>query len=271
MKRKNYKKILVHYLAVWGCLSTAIVYTAIGVIAILSFLKIKDGGADEGSLLVYLDKFILGRISIWIIMLGMISYIIWRIYETIYDPYHYGKNLKGILKRSVIALSSVADALIAFSAIQALLGTGGIEETGVPYSERQMVGKMLQESWGSLIIFFIGIITSITAVVQFIYVITKSYMERLDINLLSQWKRLAIHILAWTGHFARGIILSIIGVSFILAAISKNAGNVVNTDKAFDFIGDDVGHFFFIIVAIGTICYGLFMVAFGLYYDSDKD
>ena len=41
------KKPFVHYLAVWGCISTAIVYAAIGVIAILSYLKIKKGGADE--------------------------------------------------------------------------------------------------------------------------------------------------------------------------------------------------------------------------------
>jgi hypothetical protein len=46
---------------------------------------------------------------------------------------------------------------------------------------------------------------------------------------------------------------------------------LVNTDKAFYFIGDDVGHAYFIIVAIGTICYGLFMFSFGVYYDSGKD
>jgi hypothetical protein len=45
---------------------------------------------------------------------------------------------------------------------------------------------------------------------------------------------------------------------------------VVNTDKAFDFIGDDVGHLYFIMVAAGTICYGLFMFVFGWYYDTDK-
>ena len=92
------KKPLVYYLALWGCVSTGIVYAAVGVIALLSFLKLKEGGADEGSLLVFLNQYLIGKIFIWIIMLGMISYIIWRVYETVRDPYGYGKELKGKIK-----------------------------------------------------------------------------------------------------------------------------------------------------------------------------
>jgi len=48
-------------------------------------------------------------------------------------------------------------------------------------------------------------------------------------------------------------------------------GYIVNTNKAFDFIGDHVGHVYFILVAIATICYGVFMFAQGIAYDTDKD
>jgi hypothetical protein len=271
MKYTKEKPAFVYYLALWGCLSTGLVYTAIGVFAILSFFKIKEGGADEGSLLVFLDKFLIGKLFIWIILLGMLGYIAWRFYETIQDPYGYGKKLKGILRRTVIVLSSLADALIAYSAIMALLGLGGIEETGQPTAQREIIGNMFQENWGQWVIITIGIFSSITAIVQFGYVMSRAYMERLDINHLATWKKTSIHVLAWAGHFARGIIMGIIGFFFIKGAILKNAQYVVNTDKAFDFIGDHVGHLYFIIVAIGTICYGLFMFVFGIYYDTDKD
>jgi hypothetical protein len=65
--------------------------------------------------------------------------------------------------------------------------------------------------------------------------------------------------------------LGIIGFFLIKAAITKDAQHIVNTDKAFDFLGDDVSHFSFIAVAIATICYGIFMFAFGSFYDTDKD
>lgn len=271
MKSSQKKKSFFNYLATFGCISTGFIYTSIGVVAMLSFLKLKEGGADEGSLLVYLHRFFIGQLLIAVIMLGMVAYIMYRAYETIKDPYGYGKDLKGISRRSVTAFSSLADALIAYSALQALLGKGGIKETGEPTAEREMVANMFKESWGDEFIITIGIITAMIAIVQLGYVISKTYMTRLDIENLANWKKVTIHILAWTGHFARGIILGIIGFFLIKAGASKNAELVVNTDKAFDFIGDHIGHTWFIIVAIGTICYGLFMFAFGIYYDPDKD
>lgn len=271
MNAERKKKSFVKYLAVWGCFSTGMVYTSIGIIAILSFLKLKTGGADEGSLLVYLDRFLLGKILVWVIMLGMIAYIIWRFYETIADPYGYGKKWKGLLRRAASAFSSLADALIAYSAIQALLGIGGTEETGQPTALREMVAHILKESWGYWLIMIIGIITCTIAIVQFGYVVLKAYMEKLDVDHLARWKKRVIHILAWTGHFARGIILGIIGFFFIRTATSKNAQYAVNTDKAFDFVGDNIGHLSFIMLSLGTVLYGLFMFASGVYYDPDKD
>lgn len=270
-KRIGNKKPFVHYLAVWGCISTAIVYSAIGVIAILSFLKIKKGGADESSLLVYLDQFLAGKIIIWLILSGMIAYIIWRIYETIRDPYGYGNDWSGIGRRTVTAFSSLADALIAFSAIQALLGAGAASASGQPYAERQMIGNLLEKDNGHVYVMIVGGITMLVALIQFIYAFTKGYMERMDIDFIAPWKKTLVHIAGWAGHFARGIILGIIGFFLIKAAISRDAGYAVNTDKAFDFIGDHVGHVYFILVAVGTIAYGIFMFVFGIFYDSDKD
>lgn len=77
--------------------------------------------------------------------------------------------------------------------------------------------------------------------------------------------------MAWSGYIARGIILGIIGFFLVKAGTTENATDVVNTDKAFDFIGDHVGHLYFIVVALGTICYGIFMIILGITYNTDKD
>lgn len=271
MKGSKNQKTFTRYLAMYGCISTGMVYGAVGVIAILSFLKIKQGGADEGSLLVYLNDYLVGKIFVWIILVGMLSYITWRMYETFMDPYGYGKNAKGLIRRSGIGLSSIADAFIAYSAIQALLGTGNVQEDGQPKAEREIAGKLLEENWGDWLIIIFGAIILITALVQFFYGITKGYKERLNIDHFSQLTTWLTHFFAWYGYFARGIILGIIGFFFIMSGIAKDAQYVVNTDKAFDFLGDHVGHFYFIMIAAGTICYGLFMFLLGIYFDPDKD
>lgn len=263
-------KFLVHYLPVYGCFSTGLIYVAIGVIAILSFLRIKDGGADETSLLAYLNGYLAGKALIVIILLGTVSYIVWRIYETVKDPYEYGRDKTGMAKRTGIALSTVADAFIAYAAIEVLFGISNIQENGQPDELREVVRQMLRESWGDWLVIGIGAVVAVTAVVQFVYGITKGYGERLAIRHFPSGTKSLIHFLAWYGYAARGIVLGIIGFFFIKAGVVENARYVVNTDKAFDFIGDHVGHVYFILVAVGTICYGLFMFALGVTYEPKK-
>jgi hypothetical protein len=254
-----------------ACFSTGIMYVAIGVIAILSFLKIRHGGADESSLVALLNDFAIGKVFFWIILLGTVSYIIWRIYESIKDPYDYGNSTKGIVLRIGVALSTIPDALIAYCAILILLGKSKIPEDGQPEEQRRVVGSILERSWGDWFIIIIGSLVFVTAIVQLMYGITRGYKERMNMGHLSSGIKNFIHSLAWIGYLARAVILGIIGYFLIKAGSLGNSHYVVNNDKAFDFIGDHVGHVYFILIAIGTICYGVFMFALGVAYHAGKE
>jgi hypothetical protein len=271
MMNSKKKRTIIHYLPVYGCIATGIIYGAIGVIAILSFLQIRHGGADESSLLLILDDYLIGKIFIWIILLGTVCYIVWRFYEAVRDPYDYGKGMKGITKRAGIALSTVADILIVNAAIRVILGISHIRPDGKPAEEQAMVHIILQQDHGQWLVITIGLVYLVTAAIQLLYGITRGYKERVDIAHFSTLIKNTIHCLAWAGYSGRGIILGIIGFFFIKAGTAENEQWVVNTDQAFDFIGDHVGHVYFILVAIATFCYGLFMLAQGIAYDTDKD
>lgn len=264
------KKRFISFLPAYGCIATGIIYAAIGIIALLSFLKVRHGGADEGSMLAILNDYVIGKIFIGIILLGSLCYIAWRFYETIKDPYEYGKDVKGLAKRAGIALSTIADILIVYAAIRVLLGGSDLQPNGQPVEERRMADNLLQAKLAWLMI-SIGVIYLTTAFVQLWYGVARGYRERVNEEKLSAPVRTTVHILAWAGYCARGVILGITGFFFMKAGITEEARHVVNTDKAFDFIGDHVGHVWFILVAVATICYGLFMFAQGIYYDTDKD
>ncbi|MFN6943483.1 MAG: DUF1206 domain-containing protein, partial [Cytophagaceae bacterium] len=107
--------------------------------------------------------------------------------------------------------------------------------------------------------------------IQFKYVIQGDHNPRLSIGHLSNFKRKAIQALAHAGYFARGIILLVLGYFVIYGAVKAEPGAVGDTDTAFDFIGDGIGGVFFILVSIGTICYGLFMFVFSYYYKFKRD
>jgi hypothetical protein len=259
------KKDLLHYLPEFGCMATGVLYGGIGVIALLSFFKVREGGADESSILLVLNDFVLGKIAIFLILSGTACYVAWRIYETIADPYHYGRTWKGIARRAGIALSTAADALVTYAGVRVLLGVGDIQTNGQPVEERAMTQALLSAGDDWLVV-VLGVSILATAVVQLLYGYTRGYKERVDDTSFNEFSRRVFHIFGLYGYTARGIILGIIGFSFLLAGLRHQANVVVNTDKAFDFIGDHVGHIFFIIVAAGTIAYGCFMIALGITY-----
>src|SRR5687768_5174555 len=162
-------KTFFKYLPIYGCISTGLSYTGVGTIAVLSFLKVREGGADESSMLAILNDVIIGKILLWVIMVGTACYIVWRIFEAVTDPYGYGNDFSGLGKRSGIALSSVTDLLIVFAAVKVLLGIGSIQQSGEPREEREFVGNLLNENWGVPAVTAMGVVVLVAAVVQLVY------------------------------------------------------------------------------------------------------
>ncbi len=271
MKALLRRKQIFHYFPVYGCVTTGLIYVSVGVIALLSFFKVRHGGADESSMLAIINDFLIGKIFIVFILLGTLCFVIWRFYEAITDPYGYGRSIPGIAKRIGICISTIVDIMIAVTATRVLLGANHIMLNGEPKEEQEMVETILKDTWGSTTVIILGSIIIMVAATQLWYGVTRGYKERIDLEHFRKPVQTITHGLAWIGYVARGIILGIIGFFLIESGATGDATVVVNTDKAFDFIGDHVGHFYFIAVAIGTICYGIFMFMLGIAYDIDKD
>jgi hypothetical protein len=257
-------RIIIESLGRFGCFSIALVYIMVGLMAILSFAGEADAMADEERIVDVLLDIPAGEVIILIMIAGLLGYIIWRVFEAFKDPYNFGSHFKGIAIRTGIGLSAVGYAIIGFSAFQVLLAGGSNGEQ----DQQMFVSKVFEFPGGLWIVGAAGLITALAGIVQFKYVGSSDYKKRIKLNELKKYVRIATHILAWAGYLARGIILCVIGFFIIRAAVEFDPKSVGDTDSAFDFIGDFgmLGELFFLIVAIGTICYGLFMIISGIYY-----
>ncbi|MBT1686102.1 DUF1206 domain-containing protein [Dawidia soli] len=261
---------LARYLALGGSIAIGLVYIGIGTIAMLSLLRLKDGGADEDSMLEFLTELPAGWILVSSILIGMLCYIAWRLYEAIANPFHVPRTTRGILTRVGTALSGVAYAIIALSAVQALLGIA-LEGDGVE-EQRLLIEAVLDWRGGVWLIGITGVLVGITGLLEIYHVVRWQYVSRLEMQRLSHMGRRLLHGLAWYGHFSRATILLIMAYFLLQGAIHADPEAVVNTDKAFNFIGESMlGHPLFVIVAIGTIAYGVFMILQGIYLKWEKD
>jgi hypothetical protein len=269
--QKEKRNKILRTLTLVGCFSTGIIYSAIGVIALLSFFRLKEGGADESSFFVLLDNFIAGRILNWIIILGALCFIAWRFYEAFADPYGMGSDGKGILLRTGAAFSSAADGFIALSVLTVTFGRQAVPVNGEPLQQRNMVGHLLEWQWGHVLVFTVGAIILVTAAVLILYGLSKSFTESIKATDFSKKEKYIVHGIAYAGYFSRGVILAIIGFFYVESSIKNDSSLIVNTDKAFNFIGEHVGHPWFILIAIGTVSYGVYMFILGLHYDVRGD
>jgi hypothetical protein len=252
-----------------GCFSIATVYILIGIMAILSFMGESEDAADEERIIKEILDIPFGEAIIIGIVAGMASYIIWRVFEAIKDPYRFGSSFKGIARRTGIGLSAVGYLIIAIAAVDILVGGG---DNGGEEEQQLLIAQIFTLPLGIILVGIVGAITAFAGFVQFKYVLGGDYNKRIAIEHFPGWLKKATHILAFAGYFARGIILSVIGYFLIKAAIKVDPEEVGDTDSAFDFLGDFgmLGDVFFIIVAAGTISYGLFMVINGIFYKFER-
>jgi hypothetical protein len=178
-----------------------------------------------------------------------------------------GNDTNGILLRTGTACSSAADAFIVLSALRATFDQHKAPLTGEPTQQKHMVAHLLQFHWGQTAVLLIGVIILVTAVVLVLYGLSKRFTEAIRADHFNKKQKSIVHAIAYAGYFSRGVILLITGFFFVKSAIKNKSTYIVNTDKAFDFIGDHIGHPWFILIALGTMLYGGYMFVLGLNYD----
>jgi hypothetical protein len=258
-------------IARWGCVAIGTVYVLVGALALLALSGRFTGHADEDRIIRVVMDWPGGALLIWTIIGGLVGYVIWRVIEVFADPYEFGSDLRGMAKRVGVGLSGLAYGLVAYSAARIALGPAGDSESS---EERQqlLVAQVLEWPAGSWLIGLTGAALMVFAVLQFWLVARRAYTLEIDLDSRSRGTRRLIHVLAWAGYSARGIILAVLGYFLIRGALRRDPEEVGDTDTAFDFIGGGLaGDTAFFFVALATVGYGVFMYLCAAFYRFRKE
>ena len=251
-------------------MSIGTVYVLIGVWAILALLRVADPAADEQRILHRILHLPFGEVFIAAIAAGTTGYILWLIFEAVFDPYKFGNTLKGAVERIGIGLSSFAYGLIVSAAVRVLLGDGATSER----RQQHLVATVLHWPAGRWLIAAAGLVVAFTGLYQLKYVYDGDHERRLDMERHGKAARRAVNVLGWAGYGARCAILLVIAGFLIHAAYSFNPRQVGDTDAAFNVLGlggGMAGDVLFSAVALGTIAYGVVMYVNAVYFDFGEE
>ncbi|MDQ3365939.1 MAG: DUF1206 domain-containing protein [Myxococcota bacterium] len=258
-------------IARWGCVAIGTVYLLVGSLALVALSGRFTGHADEQRIIRVVLEWPGGFLIIWAIVVGLAGYALWRIVEVFADPYEYGTAATGILKRLGVGLTGLGYGLVAYSAGAIALGPRGTSESS-EQQQQSLVADVLAWPGGAWWVGAAGVIVIGFGGVQYWMIAKRSYAVEIDLKRRSRAVRVVIHVLAWAGYAARGIILGVLGYFLVRSAVTHDPTAVGDTDTAFDFIGGGVaGDTAFFFVALATAGYGIFMYLSAAFYRFERD
>jgi len=249
----------------FGIVAKGVVYCLIGILtAMAAFgLRGKKAGKSDAFNLIYDQPF--GKILLIIVALGLLGYVTWRFFQAFRDIDHKGNDTKAKFIRAGYAISAVIYLGLAFYAAKlAFMGPGG---SGGGDSQQFIVSKILSYPAGEWIIGITGLITIGNAIRQIYKGASKKFMK--NVQFLGSTHSDAYEKAGIAGYVARGVVLIIIGYFFLRGALHSNSKEIADTKDAFGFIENTFGSFLMGVIALGLVCYGIFMFVKARYQKID--
>lgn len=231
-------------------------YVAIGFIAVSSALGKSSTPADQLGAIVEFSKFPFAQVLLWVILIGLISYSLWGVVRAVLDPFHKGKDLKGLMARGGYLVSAATYASFIVPTYQLIQGVR--KGTGANATV-EMVSKLMNMPLGPWLVAGLGVATVVAGFYQMYMGFKKDFDKQFDPYALSaDQRKLAIEIGRF-GTIARGIVFAVAGFFLVLAGYQANPGRARGFDGALDFLAQQpYGVWLLGIIALGLIALGLY-------------
>jgi hypothetical protein len=228
-----------------GYIAAGLLHILIGVIA----LRVASGGggkADQSGALQQLAAGPGGRILMWACFLGCIALALFLLSEVFFGA----KRVSGKERTAVV-----------YAAIGAGFGRyalGGSTDSGQATSSAS--ASLMSNPAGAALLIAIGA-GLLAAGGYFVYSgITKRFEENLT-RLPSGQAGSAVSTLGTVGYTAKGVALAVLGFLVILATVRNNPEESTGLDGALKTLAaQPFGIYLLGAVAVGLICYGVFLV-----------
>lgn len=234
-----------------GYFSRAILYSVLGLIALTSAGKIAEG---TNGIFKAIQDFPAGTAILWIMVIGLIAYALFRLCSPLFDIENEGADAKGWAKRIGHAGSAVGHLALAYSAYK-FASAGGSSGGGA----QEVASGVLSMDIGGTILGLLGVVFFAVAIFQAKKGITGEFMNRISGQApdATRW-------LGGAGYLARGVVYAVIGWSLVKAGFMSGGSDQVKS------LGDAVASlagegFVFTLTALGLLLFGLFSLVLARY------
>ncbi|WP_305095995.1 DUF1206 domain-containing protein [Croceibacterium aestuarii] len=212
---------------------------------------------DEGNQAVFdmLQDVPLGTPLLYLIALGLVAYVVFKLASAVGDVQHRGTDTTGVAKRIGDAASAVAYSILALAAFQFAQGTKQAADSG---QSEQAAATVLDWTLGSVVVGAVGLGFLAAAFMQAKGAITASFMHRVSSRAPG-----AIEPVGRAGYGARAVVFALVGWSIVKAAWFDSGTQVSGLGEALMSLrGSGIAY---TAVCIGLMLFGAFSMAVSRY------
>ncbi len=240
-----------------GLVAYGIIHILIGWLALQIAFGEKAKQASGTGALEYLAKQPLGGVLIWVVALGMVALVIWRLLE-VWQSYRTDDGSDRVKEIVQQLFKGVLYAALAFSALQVATGQSGGGGGGTD----SMTADLMKATAGQLLVGAVGLGVLAYGAYYVYQGWTEKFLEKLDGRPQSAEISKAYRWLGKAGFVAKGIAIGVIGGLFIYAAATHDPKKSAGLDQALqEIVQQPFGQVLLTLVAAGIACYGLFAFA----------
>lgn len=232
-----------------GFVVNGILHLLIGIIAIQIAWGLSTtggGSADQSGALGALAQNGLGRVILWIAVLGFLGLAVWQLAQAI-----GGQGLQGkASERLKAAGKGIVYLAVASTAFTFARGGSSSSKSQSTDFTANLLGKPL----GTALVVIVGL-----AIVGVgVYHIIKGWQKKF-LQDLQEHPGQAVVTLARFGYIAKGVALMVVGGLFVLAAVNHDPKKASGLDGALRAMGDGpFGKLLLTLVALGFLAYGIY-------------
>lgn len=234
-----------------GFAATGLLHVVIGVIAISVAVGAGGGEADASGALGRIAATPGGLILLWVLVAGLAALGLWQVVQVILAR---GADRKRKWARRISDVSK-AVTYFALAFVAATFAAGGSKSSAT--SSETFSAKLLSAPGGVFVLVAVGL--GIVAVGGFFIFRGVSRRFTRDIVIPPPPTATAVTVLGAVGYVTKGVALVIVGILFVVAAISFDPSKAKGLDGALKSLAQlPFGTVILLVVAIGLIAYGLY-------------
>jgi hypothetical protein len=246
-------------LARFGFAAKGVVYCILGALAVMAATGLSGGRtADKQQVLQTIQDMPLGRWLLGLVAFGLAGYVVWRLVQAIRDTEGKGNSAKGITTRVGYVVSALGYAALAYIAGKAAFENSSADG-GSGNTRQSFVASLLEQSYGQWLVGAIGLFVIGIGVYQLIRAYSGSFAKHVNSSQLPAEQQRLVYRVGQLGYTARGIVWGILGYFLVQAARHANPGEAQGTEGAIDFLAA-MGSGVLLVVALGLVAYGLYML-----------